>query len=84
MIWDSKHKNEFESIVADVFDQNGLFLQKKTISSFEDENYMNEWVKPYRGKKEDPFIIGKFPFKGKWHETLKPLFTNIDSISGFK
>lgn len=64
MIWDSKHKNEFKSIVADVFDQNGMFLQKKTISSFEDENYMNEWVKPYRGKKDDPFIIGKFPFKG--------------------
>lgn len=64
MIWDSCIPEKFKSIVADVYDKDGNFIQTKFITSYEDVNYMNEWIKPYRADKNDPLLIGKFPFKG--------------------
>lgn len=64
MIWTSSKKEIFKSIIADVFDENGEFIQKKTITALEDENYINEWIKPFRAEKTDKNVIGKFPFKG--------------------
>jgi hypothetical protein len=64
MIWDSSIPENFKSILADVYDKDGNFLQKKLISSYDEVKYMNEWIKPYRAEKNDPLLIGKFPFKG--------------------
>jgi hypothetical protein len=64
MIWTSSKKEMFKSIVADVYDENGEFLQKKTLRALQDENYINEWIKPFRAEKTDKNVIGKFPFKG--------------------
>lgn len=63
MIWNTGIKEHFREMCADIFDDDGNFLCKKTICAYDYSHYMNEWVKPYRGKKGD-FIIGKFPFKG--------------------
>ena len=64
MIWNTDIKEPFSEIIADVYDRQEEFLQKKTIVAYDYEHYMNEWVKPYRGEKNDGDIIGKFPFKG--------------------
>jgi hypothetical protein len=64
MIWTSSKKELFKSVIADVYDENGEFIQKKKINALEDENYINEWIKPFRAEKQDKSVIGKFPFKG--------------------
>jgi hypothetical protein len=64
LIWTSANKEVFKSIIADVYDENGVFLQKKTLTSLKDSNYINEWIKPFRAEKTDKNIIGKFPFMG--------------------
>lgn len=64
MVWDTNKKEHFSEIQSDVYDKNGDFLGKKIFSAYDSAQYMNEWIKPYRGKAETDFIIGKFPFKG--------------------
>ncbi len=64
MIWTSSKKEMFKEIIADVYNENGEFLQKKTLKALQDDNYINEWIKPYRAEKTDKKVIGKFPFMG--------------------
>lgn len=64
MIWDTSVKETFTIAEADVYDIEGEYMLKKKITAYNQEHYMNEWVKPYRGLKADEDIIGKFPFKG--------------------
>ena len=64
MIWTSSKKEMFKEIIADVYNENGEFLQKKTLTALQDDNYINEWIKPYRAEKTDRNVIGKFPFMG--------------------
>ena len=64
MIWDTKIETSFKKINADVYGKNGDFLFKKNIIAHENEDFINEWIKPHRGKKSDEIILGKFPFKG--------------------
>lgn len=64
MVWDTNKKEHFFEIQSDVYDKNGDFLGKKIFSAYDSAQYMNEWIKPYRGKAETDLIIGKFPFKG--------------------
>jgi len=63
MIWDTSKKEKFKKIVADVYDNDRKFAGKKNYCSYDDSNYINDWIKPFRGKK-DSISIGKFPFKG--------------------
>jgi len=62
-IWDTGQKEPFKEITADVYEGDGSFKCKKRICSFIDSNYINDWVKPYRGSK-DSDNIGKFAFQG--------------------
>ncbi len=64
MIWDTSVKEAFTIAEADVYDKEGVYMLKKKITAYNQEHYMNEWVKQYRGLKTDKDIIGKFPFKG--------------------
>lgn len=64
MIWNTDIKEPFQEIFADVYDSKQQFIQKKKIVAYDHSHYMNEWVKQYRGDKNDLNIIGKFPFKG--------------------
>jgi len=63
MIWDTSKKEKFKKIITDVYDSGRKFASKKTYCSYDDSNYINSWIKPFRGKKNS-INIGKFPFKG--------------------
>ncbi|MCL2073615.1 MAG: hypothetical protein FWH18_06830, partial [Marinilabiliaceae bacterium] len=62
MIWDTKSKEKFNHIVADVYNREGKKISKKNFYAYDDSQYINDWIKPFRAKKEDKSIIGKFPF----------------------
>lgn len=64
MIWDTSIKEKFENKIADIYNNNGIFIGEKGIYSCDNSQYINDWIKPFRAKKEDKFIIGKFPFMG--------------------
>jgi hypothetical protein len=63
MIWDASKKEKFKKIVADVYNNNGKRIGKKAYFSYDGNNYINDWIKPFRGDKND-ICVGKFPFKG--------------------
>lgn len=63
-IWDTSIKVNFDIINADVFNSESEYLGQKTIESYTSEEYINDWIKKYRGSKNDKDIIAKFPFMG--------------------
>ncbi|GHT41020.1 hypothetical protein AGMMS49965_10170 [Bacteroidia bacterium] len=63
MIWKTSVKKKFVSITADVFDARKNNIGTKIFSAYENKHYINDWIKPVRGKTGEN-IIGKFPFKG--------------------
>jgi hypothetical protein len=46
MIWDTSKKEKFVNFTADVIDKNGNFTGKKTIFSYENIKYLNDWLRP--------------------------------------
>ena len=62
MIWDTNKKVKFEQINADVYDKDGNFIAVKSFYAYDDSQYINDWIKPFRAKKDDKAVIGKFPF----------------------
>jgi hypothetical protein len=64
MIWDTGKKEHFKQVTADVYEKNGRLSGTKGFYSYTDSQYINDWIKPYRAKKNDGSVIGKFPFKG--------------------
>ena len=63
-IWNTLIKVEFNKIEAEVYEQGGINIEKKTIEAYIDNEYINDWIKPFRASKKDKEVIGKFPFKG--------------------
>ncbi|MDR3196509.1 MAG: hypothetical protein LBU34_01465, partial [Planctomycetaceae bacterium] len=49
-IWDTNIKEHFNTIVADVFDENGFNTGTKNIFCNENEKYINEWVRSTRNR----------------------------------
>ncbi|MCW4450658.1 hypothetical protein OK344_00345 [Kaistella sp. BT6-1-3] len=45
-IWDSEKKERFEEIIADVYNANGEFIDQKKIFSYNNEKYINDWLRP--------------------------------------
>lgn len=64
MIWDTDHNKSFKEVDADVYNKHGLFMMQKKIVAYDNDNFINEWIKPYRANKLDRSVIGKFPFMG--------------------
>ncbi len=64
MIWNSQKEEVFKEAIADVFDNDGNYLLKKKFIAYDDNHYINEWIKPFRANKNDKHIVGKFPFMG--------------------
>jgi hypothetical protein len=64
MIWDTSKKEKFEKIIADVYDKIGVFVGEKSFFAYDNSQYINDWVKPYRADPKLNQLIGKFPFKG--------------------
>ena len=63
-IWDLSIKEKFNCIVSDVYDKDMDFMGTKSYFAYDDSQYINDWIKPFRANKNDTGIIGKFPFKG--------------------
>jgi len=69
-VWDTSDKTSIKKVYADVYDANANKIGKKTFFSYDNSNYINDWIKPFRGKK-DGKNIGKFPFKGNDFQNQK-------------
>jgi hypothetical protein len=63
MIWKTDVKEKFECVTADVFDEKENNIGTKSFCAYDDSQYINDWIKPLRGKIGEN-NIGKFPFKG--------------------
>jgi hypothetical protein len=63
-IWNTRKKEPFKEVKADVYDSHGNQIGIKNIVSYVDSQYINDWVKPYRADVSKNQLIGKFPFKG--------------------
>ena len=64
MIWNTSKKQKFEKAKFDVFGKEGNYIGKKKYFSYDDSQYINDWVKPFRADPKRNQLIGKFPFKG--------------------
>ena len=43
-IWDGAKQEDFKQINADIYNEEGSFLNVKNISSYDNRNFINEWV----------------------------------------
>ncbi|MCU0393778.1 MAG: hypothetical protein MUE81_21915 [Thermoflexibacter sp.] len=64
MIWNTDKKEKFEEIIVDIYDKDKQLIDTKSYFAYDDSQYINDWIKPFRASKEQNGIIGKFPFKG--------------------
>ncbi len=64
MIWDTAIKEQFKKIETYVYDNVGKELTTKIFHIYDENQYINDWVKPFRGDIVTNQLIGKFPFKG--------------------
>ena len=62
MIWNTSISESFTSTIADVYDKHGNPICEKNIIANSDNQYINDWIKPYRADKKDKGVIAKFPF----------------------
>lgn len=63
-IWDCSKDESFEKVETDVYNKNGDFILQKEIKAYDNSEFINEWIKPFRALKNDKNLLGKFPFKG--------------------
>ena len=45
-IWNCEEKERFEEIIADVYNSQGEFINEKKIFSYNNEKYINDWLRP--------------------------------------
>ena len=64
VIWQTEIKIPIKKLIAQVFDKTGNKLNDKIFQSYDNSQYINDWVKPFRGDIKKNQLIGKFPFKG--------------------
>jgi hypothetical protein len=63
-IWDTSIKKALKKIKTNVFDKAGKKLPTKVYHAYDNSQYINDWVKPFRADAAKNQLIGKFPFKG--------------------
>jgi len=69
-IWDTSENIKIGKVKTDVYDADANKIGKKTFFSYDNSHYINDWIKPFRGRKEG-HNIGKFPFKGNDFQNQK-------------
>ncbi|HNX56617.1 MAG TPA: hypothetical protein PKO30_13595 [Prolixibacteraceae bacterium] len=52
-IWDTSKEELFKEFKADVFDSQGNFQEKKSIYSFNKENYINKWISLFKANESN-------------------------------
>ena len=69
-VWDTSKKTSINKVATDVYDADAVKIGKKSFYSYDNNNYINDWIKPFRGKKNGK-NIAKFPFKGNDFQNQK-------------
>ncbi len=64
MIWDIAIKEKFMDIEVDLFDKYNINIGTKNYYSYDNSQYINDWIKPFRADIKKNQLIGKFPFMG--------------------
>jgi len=62
-IWDTSENKKIDKVITDIYNEDASNIGIKTFFSYDNSNYINDWIKPLRGSKTG-YNIGKFPFKG--------------------
>ena len=55
-IWDGAKQEDFKQINADIYNEEGSFLNVKNISSYDNRNFINEWIISTRNRKTEKNI----------------------------
>ena len=55
-IWDGAKQEDFKQINADIYNEEGRFLNVKNISSYDNRNFINEWIISTRNRKTEKNI----------------------------
>ena len=45
-IWDCEKDEKFDNVLSDVYDSKGYYIGNKKIFSYNDEKYLNDWLRP--------------------------------------
>ncbi len=64
MIWNTFEKKSLTHIETDVYINSKILFSKKNFYTYYDNQYINDWIKPFRADIKKNQLIGKFPFKG--------------------
>ncbi len=62
-IWDTKQQNDIFETVADAYEENGTFLQKRTYTTISDYRSINDWIITTRNRVNE-IAIGYMSAKG--------------------
>ena len=64
-IWDTKQKEKFEKVVADVYNSDGIFSERKNFYTYDNhKGKINNWLNTYKAKKDSEyiaFLVGDSP-----------------------
>jgi len=55
-IWDTSIKQKFKKIKADVYDEDENYIGKKTFTSYDNVQFINEWIVTTRNRKDEKNI----------------------------
>jgi len=86
-IWNTKIKENFEEIEADVFDENGHAVGHKTFFAQKDGKYILQWIRQFYDKTNEHLAYLRFLGTDFQHSkdvflTLSPYKTDLEQVKG--
>ena len=86
-IWRTKIKKEFTEIDADVYDENGNFVEIKKVSSYKNCKYILHWIRQFYDKENEHLAYLRFLGTDFQHNkdifvTLAPYKTDLEQVKG--
>ena len=86
-IWYTALKDVYNHIESDVYDSNGLFLEKKNLFPHENTKFIIEWLRQYYDKKNKHLAYHRYSGTDFQHSkdvyiTLSPYKADIEQVKG--
>ena len=86
-IWHTALKDVYNHIESDVYDSNGLFLEKKNLFPHENTKFIIEWLRQYYDKKNKHLAYHRYSGTDFQHSkdvyiTLSPYKADIEQVKG--
>lgn len=78
-IWDTKQKEKFKNIIADVYDKNGHFLTNYKYNNYDGKKFINNWLKTYNGIKYGS-IGGLIPRTNDFQHQSFVMVVNVNNL----